>query len=160
MTNGYPVYKPKEFKYSRGMYVKSKTLESTTGSKIEIPNGKSFVHLQFRRFAGCPVCNLHLQSFATKQRLILDSGIQEIIVFHSSRAVLLKYTSGFPFHLVADPKKQLSNDFGVESSPWAILNPSAFIPIIKGVANSTMEFLRGKRPLPSFTGRRKHRTAR
>lgn len=138
------------FKYSKGMYVKNETLKTILGKTIEIPDKEALVHLQFRRFAGCPVCNLHLQSFARRQRQIEDAGIHEVIIFHSSREELLTYTSGFPFDLVADPNKQLYKDYGVESSLWAILNPFAFISIIFGIVNSILEFLLGQRPLPSF----------
>jgi hypothetical protein len=31
--------------------------------ELAIPDPGRWVHLQFRRFAGCPVCNLHLQAF-------------------------------------------------------------------------------------------------
>ena len=30
---------------------------------VSLPETGWLTHLQFRRFAGCPVCNLHLQSF-------------------------------------------------------------------------------------------------
>lgn len=138
------------FKFSKGMYVKNIVLKTILENTIEIPDKEALVHLQFRRFAGCPVCNLHLQSFARRQRQIADAGIREVIVFHSNRKELLKYNSGFPFHLVADPKKQLYKDFGVESSIGAILNPLAFMSIIFGIVNSILEFLLGTRPLPSF----------
>ena len=138
------------FKYSKSMYIKNIILQTILETKIEIPDRENFIHLQFRRFAGCPVCNLHLQSFARRQQQITEAGIREVIVFHSTREELLKYTSGFPFDLVADPKKQLYKNYGVESSLWAIADPSAFISIIIGIADSTLEFLLGKRPLPSF----------
>jgi len=35
-------------------------------SAWRIPEPDGLVHLQFRRFAGCPVCNLHLRSFASR----------------------------------------------------------------------------------------------
>jgi hypothetical protein len=35
-----------------------------TGEKIQVPDPQRLVHLQFRRFAGCPICNLHLASSA------------------------------------------------------------------------------------------------
>ncbi|NVB84948.1 MAG: AhpC/TSA family protein, partial [Kofleriaceae bacterium] len=36
-------------------------LVSLDGEPIEVPDPARLVHLQFRRFAGCPVCNLHLR---------------------------------------------------------------------------------------------------
>jgi|SRR6185312_4303195 len=150
MNNDGEIIQSGMFKYSKGMYVKDILLETILENKIEIPDAEALIHLQFRRFAGCPVCNLHLQSFARRQRQIADAGIREVIVFHSNHEELLKYTSGFPFDLIADPKKQLYKDYGVEASLWAILDPSAILSIIFGIINSTLEFLLGKRPLPSF----------
>jgi hypothetical protein len=41
-------------------------------------------HLQFRRFAGCPICSLHLQSVAARHREIAAAGIREVVLFHST----------------------------------------------------------------------------
>ena len=36
-------------------------LQNIYGMEVVLPNPQShWVHLQFRRFAGCPICNLHL----------------------------------------------------------------------------------------------------
>jgi hypothetical protein len=45
-----------------GEAVARRTLISVSGEPISMPDSHRLVHLQFRRFAGCPVCNLHLQS--------------------------------------------------------------------------------------------------
>ncbi|MFR9768745.1 peroxiredoxin-like family protein [Nocardia sp. SC052] len=80
-------------------------------------------HVQFRRFAGCPICNLHLRSFLLRRKEIEDAGVREIIVFHSTVTEIAKYQSQIPFTLIADPDKQLYREFGVESSLRALLNP-------------------------------------
>jgi hypothetical protein len=37
------------------------------GAPVSIPStSHRLVHLQFRRFAGCPICNLHLRSIAVR----------------------------------------------------------------------------------------------
>ncbi|WP_259464520.1 hypothetical protein [Streptomyces sp. TLI_171] len=38
----------------------------TTGAELPPVPAGGLLHLQFRRFAGCPVCNLHLRSFAVR----------------------------------------------------------------------------------------------
>lgn len=101
--------------------------------EVVIPNSKvKYVHLQFRRFAGCPICNLHLQSFVKRNEELKQAGIEEVVVFHSPKESLLKFQSQFPFHVVGDPNKILYQQFGVESSIWSILNPLAWPAIIKG----------------------------
>jgi peroxiredoxin len=137
-------------KYTKGMYIKAMNLYSITGNLIRLPYSNGLIHIQFRRFAGCPICNLHLQSFVQQHQKIKDAGIREIIVFHSRQEEILKYTSGFPFDLIADPKKQLYRDFGVASSIWALLHPQAIITITRGIVKSSLEYFQGKRPLPAL----------
>jgi hypothetical protein len=46
------------------------------GAEVSIPGSVTWTHLQFRHFAGYPICNLHLQSFvADMTRLLMpESG--------------------------------------------------------------------------------------
>jgi len=44
------------------MRVALRELTPITGPPIPVPDPSRLTHLQFRRFAGCPVCNLHIQS--------------------------------------------------------------------------------------------------
>jgi len=81
------------------------------------------VHLQFARFAGCPICNLHLRSFVRRSGEIAGAGIREIVVFHSSDEKLRKYESDLPFTLIGDPGKRLYRQFGVESALRALVHP-------------------------------------
>ena len=41
--------------------VTERELVSVTGNRIAVPDPNRLAHLQFRRFAGCPICNLHLR---------------------------------------------------------------------------------------------------
>lgn len=138
------------FKYSRGMYMKELLLDTIHGDKIEVPDSQRFIHLQFRRFAGCPICNLHLQNFARRQEEIRNHNIREIIVFHSSKENLLKYAADFPFDIIADPGKSLYSEYGVETSMKAIFNINALASIIRGVANSIQQTVRKRKPLPAL----------
>jgi hypothetical protein len=83
-------------------------LETTSGVEIGIPDPDRIVHLQLRRFAGCPICNLHLRSMVGRQGEIGAAGIREIIVFHSSAEDLRPYEEDLPFALVADPERRLA----------------------------------------------------
>lgn len=103
-------------KFKQGDIVPVTTLESVNGERIKLPDPKRLVHLQFRRFVDCPICNTHIAELRGRAREIEAAGIKEVIVFHSSAKSIRSYQKGVPFVLVGDPKKALYRDFGVETS--------------------------------------------
>lgn len=104
------------------------------GTELHVPGDEGeLFHVQFRRFAGCPICNLHLQSFRQRHAEIESAGVREIVIFHSSVEELLPFQGQFPFAVVGDPKKQLYRLFGVESSISAFLGLSAWLASAKGI---------------------------
>lgn len=105
---------------------------SVTGQHIPVPDPRHLVHLQFRRFAGCPICNLHLQSFVARHDEITAAGIREVVFFHSPVAELAEHTADLPFATVADPDKDTYRRFGVEAGPRALLDPRSWPAIIRG----------------------------
>ena len=131
--------------------VARRALAAVSGEPIGIPDSHRLVHLQFRRFAGCPVCNLHLQSFSRRHREIAAAGIREVIVFHSKADDLRPYAADLPFAVIADPGKRLYLEFGVESSPRALLDPRAWPSILRGIIHSFVSIVRDKQPVPSLT---------
>jgi peroxiredoxin len=72
------------------------TLTSMTGESITIPDPDGrVVHLQFRRFAGCPICDLHLRSITGRLEEITAAGVRvdlehrgivELVKGHSAHA--------------------------------------------------------------------------
>ena len=67
-------------------------LTATSGERVTIPGSDGdYVHLQLRRFAGCPICNLHLRSIVTRHDEIRFHGIREVVVFHSTAKELAKH---------------------------------------------------------------------
>lgn len=101
------------------------TFSATTihGRTVSVPSGLPLMHLQFRRFAGCPVCNFHLLGFSHRAGEIEAAGVREVVVFHSSRSEMLQYQARLPFDCIADPSKHLYRTFGVETSLRALLHP-------------------------------------
>jgi len=128
--------------------VPARILTTISDRAVPLPAPTHFVHLQFRRFAGCPVCNLHLRTFVRRNQELERAGIQEIVVFCSSRDELLLYASDQPFDIVADPERSLYAEFGVGASPRALLDPRAWGAIVRGVARSLLAVLRGQERLP------------
>jgi hypothetical protein len=91
-------------KVQRGSIIRPRVLETISGS---VPDPTRLIHLQFRRFAGCPVCNLHLRSIVRRYAEIMSHGIREVVVFHSSRAELLKHAADLPFAVISEVVRSL-----------------------------------------------------
>jgi peroxiredoxin len=114
--------------------VTDRELLSVTGERVQVPDPERLVHLQFRRFAGCPICSLHLRSMATRHDEIAAAGIREVVFFHSPADELRGYTADLPFATIADPDRRYYREFGVESGPRALLDPRAWAAIVRGGA--------------------------
>ncbi len=100
------------------------TLHTIHNQALNIPSPHArYTHLQFRRFAGCPVCNFHLLTMGKRHAEIAAAGVHQIVFFHSSQQEMLKYQAQLPFDCVADIRKQYFRAFGVETSRWALFNP-------------------------------------
>ena len=110
---------------------------SIRGDGVRIPNPSAgIVHLQFRRFAGCPICNLHLRELAAHADDIRARAIREVVVFHSSQAEMEPYQAALPFDCIADPGKALYRRYGVETSLLSVLHPAAMWAGLRGVLSS------------------------
>lgn len=126
-------------------------LTGISGETIAIPDpAGALTHLQFRRFAGCPICNLHLRSISNRLSEITAAGVREVAVFHSTTAQLRKYEADIPFAVVGDPEKELYRRFGVEASAKAILKPGALRALPGGWWHATKTAITKRRaPLPA-----------
>ena len=140
----------------QGATIRARELLTLTGKRLQVPQPSQLVHLQFRRFAGCPVCNLHLRSVSKRQAEISAAGICEVVLFHSKAEELQLYAAELPEHVVADPNKQLYRELGVESGVRALLDPRAYGPVVRAVASTLAQVARGREPLrnPSADGGR------
>ena len=124
---------PKD-KVKLGDIIPATTLNSVTGEPIKLPDPNRLVHLQFRRFVDCPICNTHITEMRGRAREIEAAGIKEVIVFHSSPKSIRSYQKDVPFVLVGDPKKALYKEFGVESS-LGFLTLKSLGAAMRGVAH-------------------------
>src|SRR6266576_5088014 len=108
-------------------------LAATSGQQVTVPDpAGDYVHLQLRRFAGCPICNLHLRSIVARHDEIRSQGIREVVVFHSTAAELAKHEAELPFPLIADPERELYRRLGVEHRPSSLLSARALRAAIAG----------------------------
>jgi peroxiredoxin len=118
-----------------------------SGNVVDLADGQAVTHLQFRRFAGCPVCDLHLRSFI-RRRSEVDALLREIVVFHSHPIDLAAYAGDIPFSLVADPSKKLYAAYGCERNVSALLNPRAWPTISRAVVAALPGVISGSKPVP------------
>ena len=122
-------------------------LATLCGQTVRVPDPRRLVHLQFRRFAGCPICDLHLRQIARRHSELEAAGILEVALFHSSAEALRPYAGDLPFAVVPDPAKQLYARFGLEAGPRALTHPGAWLPLVKAVVYALANGLAG-RPTP------------
>ena len=113
------------------------------GRAVEVPDPVHLVHLQLRRFAGCPVCNLHLRTVVTRLDELTRAGVGEVVVFHSTVDDLRPHAADLPFPVIADPDKVLYRAFGVEASPRSILSPRVWPTIVRAIAATIRGTIRG-----------------
>ncbi len=129
-----------------GSVVAPRELVSVSGDAVSIPDPDRVVHLQFRRFAGCPICNLHLQSIVRRHDEIANAGIREVVVFHSTDQELRRYVDDLPFAVVGDPARALYAEFGVGASPRAVLDPRAVAPVLVPMVRLNIGRIRAHKP--------------
>ena len=63
-------------KLNAGDMLSSRELVTIHGQPVQVPDADRLVHLQFRRYAGCPICNVHLRSIARRHDDLASAGIR------------------------------------------------------------------------------------
>jgi peroxiredoxin len=119
-----------------GDKVNVRTLTTVQGAAVALPAADGLVHLQFRRFAGCPICNLHMHEVASRHSEITTAGVTEVVVFHSSADRLRRYVAELPFAVVADPDRKLYDEFGVHNSIRGMLNRNVARAVGRGMRDT------------------------
>jgi hypothetical protein len=133
-----------------GSVITARELETVAGPAIRVPDPDLIVHLQFRRFAGCPICNTHLRSVARRHDEITAAGIREVVAFASTAEQLRSMLREVPFAVIADPRRTVYAEFGVGTSARSVLHPRAWGPIWSGGLRELGPISRRQRP---FRGR-------
>lgn len=118
---------------------------TASGRLIDIPDSRGrVVHLHFSRWAGCPICNIHLANLRKRASELEAAGIHEVVIFHSPPGDVADLRGDLPFDLVADPEREKYRYFGVEESPFFLLHPRAFWRFLNEAAmGRTAERVRG-----------------
>lgn len=121
---------------SQGQKAPAFTADTLAHGPFTVPGRQGLIHLQFRRFAGCPICSLHLRSFAARHDELQEAGIAEAAVFHSSAEALGRYHVDLPFFVVPDESKRLYGLYGLERGLSAMMHPSAMWAALRGMASA------------------------
>lgn len=121
----------------RGDTIEPLNVATLAGNTLRLPSSAwSRVHLQFRRFAGCPICNLHLRTLARRNDEIAAAGVHEVAFFHSTEQSMRPFQGDLPFDVVADPDRVVYRRFGVGSSVRSVLDPRAWPGLVRGMVAS------------------------
>ena len=121
-------------RFGPGDTITARVLTTIRLERIRVPAGEGLTHLQFRRFAGCPICNVHLRSVARRHDEIDAAGICEVVVFHSPVEDMLPHQGELPFAAIADPGRELYTAFGVETAWQSVLPPRAWTTPLRPAA--------------------------
>jgi AhpC/TSA family len=111
------------------------TLTTLAHGDLVLPT-RGLVHLQFRRFAGCPVCNLHLRQFAQGHVRLAQANILTVAFFHSPADLMRPYQGALPFPCIPDPGRRFYKYFGVERSSLAIVHPRVIGAALRGLVSA------------------------
>ena len=123
--------------FNVGDVVRRHELVTIHGKPVRLPDPEHLVHLQFRRYAGCPVCNLHLRTVAARHDEILAAGVREVVVFYSEAETMLGFQGALPFAAIADPEKKLYAEFGVGVMPYiGAFKPRSWRAAARGLASA------------------------
>lgn len=85
------------------------------------------IWLAFYRYAGCPLCNLHLYEASLQLDTMPRTDLAMIAVFESSHEQfgnIPHWVCSVPLTLVSDPKKKLYETFGVDARLSAVFQPT------------------------------------
>jgi len=140
-------------KLAVGDIVPVTTFTTFKGETVSLADAKTpLIHIQFRRYAGCPICDLHLRSIIKREDELTALGVSEIVFFHSTPEELKEHTSYLPFPCVADPTKEFYRTFGTEEgsgySDGFTWHVAGVLP--KVIGSAVVDLVKGERKLPAF----------
>lgn len=108
-------------------------LAALDGATLECRRPKGPVLLSFTRYAGCPVCQLHVGRIAAAMAAFRARSCGVWMVFQSSPERLLeamaRWTPGFA--AVADPGARLYGAFGAAPSLAGYLHPLSLVALAR-----------------------------
>ncbi len=116
------------------------TVRTVAGDTVTIPAPTRLVHVQFRRWVGCPICNTHVGQLIKRADEIGAAGVREVLFFHSHAADMTAFQEDVPFDLVADPTKEHYKLVGAETSLWYWLSLKTVRAALRGLTRGKFTF--------------------
>jgi hypothetical protein len=121
------------------------------GAWVCVPDARTaYVHLQFCRFAGCPITSSHLQAFIDRHEEIEWAGIREVVVLRSGDEDVEARHAGLPFDVITDPNGFFHENCGVGNSWSALWDFDALVSIFEGMHANDKRFGRWPFTKPWF----------
>ena len=134
-------------KYTTSDKFPNLTLTTVRGETLNLPDPSvRFIHVQFRRWSGCPICNLHIASLRRNADRINRAGIREVLFFHSKPEEILEFQKDLPFDMIGDPGKVYYKRFGVESSLKFFLSFKTLWAALRGLLSGNFNLKMGGGP--------------
>lgn len=116
-----------------GKRIEPFTVETLSHGTLRLPDS-GVVHLQFRRYAGCPICNYHLRAFRARHGDLVGGGVKVVAFFSSTAEEMQPFQGDLPFACVPDPERAWYQRFGVvDRSLLAVAHPSAAFTATKAI---------------------------
>lgn len=113
------------------------TVETLAHGALQVP-AAGLLHLQFRRYAGCPICNVHLRSFRARHDELVRAAVKVVAFFSSTADEMRPFQGDLPFPTVPDPQREWYARFGVvDRSKLAAFHPSAALAATKAILTAT-----------------------
>jgi peroxiredoxin len=111
-------------------------LEAMDGSRLDCRRPGRPVVLSLTRYAGCPVCQLHVARLAAAMPEFRARGCAVWVVFQSTPARLREALQewGPPFAAVADPAGGIYRAFGAAPSLAGWLHPRSLLAAVRARA--------------------------
>lgn len=127
-------------KFKVGDQFPAQTLETVAGNSVCVPDPSKLVHLQFRRWVGCPICNTHIGQLMKHATEINEAGVREVLFFHSSADDIRAFQSDVPFDVIADPEKVYYRQVDAEASLFFWMNAKTILAALKSLIRFKFTF--------------------
>jgi len=132
-------------KLSEGEKAPDFTATDALGKQIALSQfiGDKHVVLVFRRYAGCPLCQLSMAELKNKYQEFKQRDAEIIVFVQSPKKTLEQQgVEGFPFAIIPDPEEKYYELYGVGSGNiFDVINPDV---IRKGIRATLKGHVQGK----------------
>ncbi len=111
-------------------------LESVNGTRLDCRRPGAPAVVLFTRYAGCPVCQLHVSRIATAMPDFRARSCGVWMIFQSTpehlQAAMAEWKPGFS--AVADPTAQLYDAFAAGTSVAGFVHPRSLAALVRAIA--------------------------